>query len=661
MSSHLIQKQNQLIQLLYQQSQENNQLTPQITQLYNQISQLITQNHEIQVRISIVHHGKVGFIIDYTSGVNHHAIFKSVDQIWYFCALLQKHHKGNKSKPLKSQRPVPHQSNSSLTLSSHSIAQPMTNLDLKLIKFPEKQILLTNDPHMMDKRRKQVDEFLKSLIHQYPNEHSILDFLNSDFYTEESDVKSIDYKIDKSASQSLEIHKSTSPSTHTMNAPTPNSNSQSTTHLNDKSDKSDKIEKSTEKPAPENPDEVIIGKSGYLMKFSRGKWKPRFYILEQDGLYGHKDNHRHMITFKSANICLLTDYLRDPIAQQIASTLLMEQVPNVLVIHYNNHAQYLKCHSSYDRDSWFRAIQLALGEYNKRPKFFRWFTTDKSTKETPGNPTNQNEKFDKNDKSTSLQFGVPLIKCTANSLLPPVIFRCIEYLDTKQAYLEEGIYRLSGSTNTIKQLKDAFNKDGDVNLLVQYPNVDVHAVAGLLKLWFRELPENILSNLIGYFNKCNDLDKQSKTVECRKLVNLLDLPYYTLLRGLIAHLRIITNYSENNKMTISNIGIVFAPTLNISAGLFCHFIQYFEDIFMDLDIGNEDETQGSEQKDVDSNGELDSTGSYLDIPMDMMKPDELEMEHLEIGMSKSRNSQFTRNSLIYEDKSFYIHVVCQIY
>lgn len=41
--------------------------------------------------------------------------------------------------------------------------------------------------------------------------------------------------------------------------------------------------------------------------------------------------------------------------------------------------------------------------------------------------------------------------------LPAVIFRCIEFLEAKHAELEEGVYRLSGSSAVIKSLKDRFN------------------------------------------------------------------------------------------------------------------------------------------------------------------------------------------------------------
>lgn len=57
-------------------------------------------------------------------------------------------------------------------------------------------------------------------------------------------------------------------------------------------------------------------------------------------------------------------------------------------------------------------------------------------------------------------FGVPLTESLSVSKiaeLPAVVYRCIEYLEAKHAELEEGIYRLSGSSAVIKGLRDRFN------------------------------------------------------------------------------------------------------------------------------------------------------------------------------------------------------------
>lgn len=57
-------------------------------------------------------------------------------------------------------------------------------------------------------------------------------------------------------------------------------------------------------------------------------------------------------------------------------------------------------------------------------------------------------------------FGVPLenaLSIAQIANLPAIVFRCIEYLEAKKADQEEGIYRLSGSSAVIKNLKDRFN------------------------------------------------------------------------------------------------------------------------------------------------------------------------------------------------------------
>jgi hypothetical protein len=55
--------------------------------------------------------------------------------------------------------------------------------------------------------------------------------------------------------------------------------------------------------------------------------------------------------------------------------------------------------------------------------------------------------------------------------LPAIVFRCIQYLEKMQAEQEEGIYRLSGSSAVIKNLKDKFNT-GTLYFLVTPKNID---------------------------------------------------------------------------------------------------------------------------------------------------------------------------------------------
>ncbi|KAI0007473.1 RhoGAP-domain-containing protein [Xylariaceae sp. FL0662B] len=178
----------------------------------------------------------------------------------------------------------------------------------------------------------------------------------------------------------------------------------------------------------------------------------------------------------------------------------------------------------------------------------------------------------------AVSFGRPF---DANVPLPAVVYRCIQYLDAKNAVREEGIFRLSGSNILIKQLRERFNSEGDVNLLTDDTYYDIHAVASLLKLYLRELPNTILTtDLHMQFVSVTGMSNHSeKIMAFRELVERLPLANETLLKYLIAFLIKIINHSDMNKMTIRNVGIVFSPTLNIPAPVFALMLQNYEGVF----------------------------------------------------------------------------------
>lgn len=126
---------------------------------------------------------------------------------------------------------------------------------------------------------------------------------------------------------------------------------------------------------------------------------------------------------------------------------------------------------------------------------FRGFLSRSSHEQAERQKSKQQEEA----KSAKQVFGVPLDVAVRISRinegyeLPAIVYRCIEYLDAMNAVMEEGLYRLSGSNSTMKALKERFNQEGDVNLLASKNEYDVHVVAGLLKMWLRELPTSVLT------------------------------------------------------------------------------------------------------------------------------------------------------------------------
>ncbi|KAJ8606513.1 hypothetical protein MRB53_040888 [Persea americana] len=209
-------------------------------------------------------------------------------------------------------------------------------------------------------------------------------------------------------------------------------------------------------------------------------------------------------------------------------------------------------------------------EKEKKKKKFWAFGKDKTEqpqREVVRSPSDPDLSF----QSTTI-FGASLVDALQMSApgavpvaVPSIVYRCIEFLDAKHAEREEGIYRLSGSNTVIKALKDRFNHDEDLNLLATDEYFDVHAIAGLLKLYLRELPSSILTrDLQRDFLDVSEMPEgQARMVTLRTMVASLPPENFELLKILSRHLRNIVNHSDINKMSLRNVGIVFSPTLNI--------------------------------------------------------------------------------------------------
>lgn len=80
--------------------------------------------------------------------------------------------------------------------------------------------------------------------------------------------------------------------------------------------------------------------------------------------------------------------------------------------------------------------------------------------------------------------------------VPMVVYQCIQAVDLYGLEVE-GIYRLSGSLPSVNRLKAMFNQDSSSpDLDFRNPEnffQDVNSVAGLLKQFFRDLPDPLLT------------------------------------------------------------------------------------------------------------------------------------------------------------------------
>lgn len=80
----------------------------------------------------------------------------------------------------------------------------------------------------------------------------------------------------------------------------------------------------------------------------------------------------------------------------------------------------------------------------------------------------------------------------------------------------------------------------------------------------------------------------------QELISQLPIANYSLLRALTAHLILIVQNSNVNKMTMRNVGIVFSPTLGIPAGVFSLMLGEFNRVFNVNGDGNDSSVEDEE-------------------------------------------------------------------
>jgi len=172
-------------------------------------------------------------------------------------------------------------------------------------------------------------------------------------------------------------------------------------------------------------------------------------------------------------------------------------------------------------------------------------------------------------------FHVPLEEVKLQHNVPIVVEQAIQYLEQKGVQ-SEGILRLSGNSTETKKFRDQYDAGQPVDLS---SCSDMNSIGGLLKLFFRELPRAILANTDA-IKRSNEMDEEA-AIEVLKeeLTNIPELNYFTMKR-LFGFLYLIAYNADHNKMSSTNLAIVFQPTLHISQQLIMTLIDRYNEIFV---------------------------------------------------------------------------------
>uniref|UniRef100_A0A8C1R6J8 Si:dkey-91m11.5 n=1 Tax=Cyprinus carpio TaxID=7962 RepID=A0A8C1R6J8_CYPCA len=160
-------------------------------------------------------------------------------------------------------------------------------------------------------------------------------------------------------------------------------------------------------------------------------------------------------------------------------------------------------------------------------------------------------------------FGVKIGAVTKreHSKVPLIVRQCVEEIE-RRGMEEVGIYRVSGVATDIQALKAAFDSNNkDVSVMMS--EMDVNAIAGTLKLYFRELPEPLFTDEL-YANFTEGIALSDSVAKESCMLNLLlSLPEPNLLTFLflLDHLKRVAENEIVNKMSFHNLATVFGPTL----------------------------------------------------------------------------------------------------
>ncbi|KAK9084091.1 hypothetical protein Scep_030562 [Stephania cephalantha] len=134
--------------------------------------------------------------------------------------------------------------------------------------------------------------------------------------------------------------------------------------------------------------------------------------------------------------------------------------------------------------------------------------------------------------------------------VPTILLLMQDRLYSQGGLKAEGIFRINPENSQEELVRDQLNKG------IVPDDIDVHCLAGLIKAWFRELPEGVLDGLSPeQVLQCNTEE------ECVELVKQLLPIQSALLNWAVDLMADVVEEEEFNKMNARNIAMVFAPNM----------------------------------------------------------------------------------------------------
>ncbi|RVE64336.1 hypothetical protein OJAV_G00145230 [Oryzias javanicus] len=145
--------------------------------------------------------------------------------------------------------------------------------------------------------------------------------------------------------------------------------------------------------------------------------------------------------------------------------------------------------------------------------------------------------------------------------VPQVLKSCTEFIEKHGVV--DGIYRLSGIASNIQKLRHEFDSEQIPDLTKDVYIQDIHCVGSLCKLYFRELPNPLLTyQLYEKFSEAvSAATDEERLIKIHDVIQQLPPPHYRTLEFLMRHLSHLAAFSYITNMHTKNLAIVWAPNL----------------------------------------------------------------------------------------------------
>ncbi|KAK6317193.1 hypothetical protein J4Q44_G00125930 [Coregonus suidteri] len=158
-------------------------------------------------------------------------------------------------------------------------------------------------------------------------------------------------------------------------------------------------------------------------------------------------------------------------------------------------------------------------------------------------------------------FGVPLLHSVQQTgePLPPSILKAIIYLRT-ECLGQVGLFRKSGVKSRIQYLRYMVEADPEA---VSYEGQSAFDVADMVKQYFRDLPEPVISSKLceSFLHIYQYFPKDQQFCAAQAAIFLLPDENREALQTLLLFLRDVVCCVDENQMTPTNIAVCLAPSL----------------------------------------------------------------------------------------------------